>query len=189
MTDFWQTIPHSMFDFAAYYDEVAEQLPHHCIIAEVGIADGASSLYLAEKLQSIKKDFTLIMIDNLDYGKENQLNEIIRNVQKSGLSEYINILPIDSLNASLKFNDGALDFVFLDSGHTFELTKAEIRLWMRKVKDGGILAGHDYLSEENPGVREAVNEVLHGYPNLHFPETEKGYGVWEIKKEHQEIPL
>ena len=32
-----------MFDFASYYDMVAERLPDNCKIAEVGIANGKSA--------------------------------------------------------------------------------------------------------------------------------------------------
>lgn len=187
MKETWKDIPHSMFDFREYYDRIADDLPSPCRIAEVGVADGASAIYLAEKLTSIGKDFSLKMIDNMDYGKTEQLKTIMDNVLKSGLSERIEIMPYDSLNASLKFPDNYFDFVFIDSGHTFELTKAEIRLWMRKIKDGGILAGHDYLGHQE--VRDAVSEMLNGYPTLSFHETEKNYGVWEVRKNHQETPL
>lgn len=167
-----------MFDFREYYDRVAEQLPYDTKIAEVGVGDGASAIYLAEKLHSLNKSFHLRMIDNLDYGKTDQLKTIMDNVRGSGLSDYIEIVPIDSLNASLKYPDNYFDFVFIDSGHTYELTKAEIRLWIRKVKDGGILAGHDY--EGHAEVKQAVDEtVLYG---LYYCSTEKGYGVWEILK-------
>jgi predicted O-methyltransferase YrrM len=178
---YWQTIPHTMFDFENFYSEIAEQLPNDCNIAEVGVADGASSLYLAEKLSELGKSYYLRMIDSLDYGHLDQLKTIIDNVIKSGQAENIDILPFDSLNASLKFPDNYFDFLYIDSGHSYELTKAEIRLWIRKVKDGGILAGHDYLSEENPGVRQAVDEVVH-YSSLKVYDTDKGYGVWAIHK-------
>lgn len=163
-----------MFDFQAYYDKIADWLPNECKIGEVGVADGASAIYLAEKLASLGKSFHFRMIDSLEYGKTDQLKTIMDNVLKSGLSQSIDIIPIDSLNASLKFPDKYFDFVFIDSGHTYELTKAEIRLWSRKVKDGGILAGHDFDGCKE--VEEAVVEVLktfNGYA------TEKRYGVWE----------
>ena len=48
-------------------------------------------------------------------------------------------------------------FVFIDASHLYEQTKADIRLWYRKVKDEGILAGHD-LNQEPVG--RAVREVI-----------------------------
>ena len=157
---YWKEIPGSMFDFQQYYQGIAQKLPQDSRIVEVGVADGKSAIYLAETLANMNKRFHLTMIDNLDYGNVEQLTEILRNIQRSGLSEFISFLPFDSLAASCKFNDNSLQFVFIDSSHRYEPTKAEIRLWYRKVMDGYLLSGHDYFSEENPGVRTAVDEVI-----------------------------
>lgn len=168
-----------MFDFVDYYTKIAENLPYEGNIAEVGVADGASIIYLAEKLESLHKLFKIRLIDNLNYGNQKQLKTIMDNVIGSGLQKRMDLIPLDSLNASLEFPDNYFDFIYLDSGHTYELTKAEIRLWIRKVKDGGILAGHDYHGHEE--VKRAVDEVVP--PDwLKSYETAKGYGVWEIRK-------
>lgn len=173
----WQNISGDLFDFADFYDEIASIMPDGCRIAEVGNADGKSAIYLAEKLASLKKTFSLRMIDNLDYGKLYQLNVLYSNVYKSGLAEFIEIVPMDSLNASLKYPDGYYDFVFIDTSHQHEATKAEIRLWIKKVKDGGILAGHDtHLTDVTYAVREVTNGEYEDIP------TAKGWGVWKIVK-------
>ncbi len=173
----WQNIPHDLFDFQDFYSEIAQSLPDNCRVAEIGNADGASAIYLAEKLQSLGKKFSMRMIDNLDYGKLYQLNVLYGNVYKSGLHESIEIVPMDSLNASLKYPDGYYDFVYIDSGHGHELTKAEIRLWIRKIKDGGTLAGHDTHLEE---VSAALKEVVEN--GLELRETAKNWGVWVLNK-------
>ena len=50
-----------------------------------------------------------------------------------------------------------LIFVFIDSSHTYDDTKKEIKAWYPKVKDESILAGHDYNASD---VRKAVDEVI-----------------------------
>ncbi len=186
-----------MFDFKDYYSMVAERLPKDSIIVEVGLGNGASSLFLAQTLTNMKKSFKLYMIDSLSYGGTEQLNELIKNIVASGCAESIELMPLDSLNASCKFNDHFFDFVMLDSSHTYPQTKAEIKLWWSKVKDGCALAGHDIFSEENPGVREAVEEMIpvtytrepldetifEPTKVLQYYQTEKGLGVWEATKE------
>ncbi len=136
------------------------------------------------------------MVDNLAYGGDNQLAELIKNIIASGIAS-IHFMPLDSLNASCKFNDHFFDFGMLDSSHTYPQTKAEIKLWWSKIKDGGILAGHDIFSEENPGVREAVEEMIpvtytrepleetifEPTKVLQYYQTEKGLGVWEATKQ------
>jgi predicted O-methyltransferase YrrM len=178
MTNFWKSIPHDLFDFQQFYNDVAAAMPNNCRCVEIGVADGASSIFLAERLAGLNKQFTLRMVDNLDYGRLDQLSDLYKRVYVSGQYENIEIVPLDSLNASLKYPDGYFDFVFIDSGHTYELTKAEVRLWWRKLKDGGILAGHDsHLDDVKKAVTELCDEV-------EFYETTKQWGVWKINKSH-----
>src|SRR5580698_463103 len=135
MSEFYKTIPNEMFDFKSFYDFIAEQMPDDCRIVEVGNADGASAIYLGEKLQELGKKFTIHMVDDCSYGGQEQRNVIIKNIVGSGLGGRLIFNEMDSLSASLKFPDGYLHCCFLDSGHRYELTKAEIRLWSRKVLD------------------------------------------------------
>lgn len=181
---FSDTIPQSMFDFRSFYDFIAEHMPNPCRVIELGVADGASAIYLAEKLQSLGKSFSMVMVDNCDYGKQEQRNTIIRNIVGSGFGSSITYLEMDSLNASLKFPDGYFHSVFIDSGHTFELTKAEVRLWNYKTMDNWFLSGHD-ASEKD--VKEALDEVFpKGVVDIVI--TEKKYNIWTTRK-NPEIKL
>lgn len=199
------TIDGRMFDFAQFYDRMVGQLPNKCQVVEVGTANAKSGIYLSEKLKEIGNDFILYLIDSLAYGGKKQLYEIIKNVVNSGNAGMIEIIPEDSLNASCKFNGNSLDMVVLDSSHEYSQTKAEIKLWYEKVKVGGYLCGHDFFSEENPGVGQAVKELIpemitrtpiisyddEGKPwidefqphkLLYTEQTDKGCGIWYLKK-------
>lgn len=154
---YFERISGEMCDFAPFYNDIAVKLPDNCVIAEVGVADGYSSLYMAHWLHRLNKKFTLYMIDSLDYGGHDQLNTITNHVARSGHGDNITIFPYSSLDASCKFPDNHFDFVFIDASHKYEETKADIRLWYHKLKDGCLLAGHDYNMEE---VKRAVDEVI-----------------------------
>lgn len=52
----------------------------------------------------------------------------------------------NSENAATLFEDGSLDFVYIDANHKYEYVKQDISLWYPKVRKGGILAGHDYCN-------------------------------------------
>lgn len=69
---------------------------------------------------------------------------------------------MDSISASKRFKDNSLDFVFIDAAHDYESVKADILAWLPKVKNNGILAGHDYYPEhpEYCGVYQAVHEIF-----------------------------
>jgi Methyltransferase domain len=49
-----------------------------------------------------------------------------------------------SLDATQFFDDGSLDFVYLDANHEYESVLKDMEAWYPKVKKGGILAGDDY---------------------------------------------
>ena len=53
-----------------------------------------------------------------------------------------------------------LDFVYIDGNHEYEFVKDDIANYYPLVREGGILAGHDY-TPGNPGVIQAVNEFAH----------------------------
>jgi hypothetical protein len=96
----------------------------------------------------------------MDYGGYNQMKTIFKNIFESGLYENIEVIAADSLKASEQFNGNTLDFVFLDSSHECLSTRKEIVSWYPKLKDDCILAGHDFYSAENPGVGQAVIQIL-----------------------------
>lgn len=49
-----------------------------------------------------------------------------------------------SMDALKDFEDNSLDFVYIDANHDFLHVTEDIQYWLRKVKPGGILSGHDY---------------------------------------------
>ncbi len=56
-----------------------------------------------------------------------------------------------------KFDEQSIDFLYVDSLHTYDHVMAEMTLWHPKMKVGGVIACHDYLNEKTPGVGEALN--------------------------------
>lgn len=179
-TEYWKEIDagSNMFDFAEQYERFANELPNGCRIAEVGVSNGKSALFLASKLTELNKTYELDMIDNLDYGKEVQMKEILKNILNSGLPN-INFIAKDSLNACAAYPDELFDLIFLDSSHEYGQTKCEIRCWIHKIKEGGIISGHDANYEDGVGkaIREVVPEDI-----LHIENTEHNWGMWWFRK-------
>ena len=63
------------------------------------------------------------------------------------------------------FENGSLDFVYIDADHTQDAVKEDLRVWWPKVSRGGCLCGDDYAHVDHPvegryGVVEAVNEFM-----------------------------
>lgn len=73
---------------------------------------------------------------------------------------YVHLVRKYSQQAVARFNDESLDMVYLDAEHTYDGVLADIKLWYPKVKQGGILAGHDIFAPEHIGVTQAVMDAL-----------------------------
>jgi|GEM_PF-1156893 predicted O-methyltransferase YrrM len=183
-----------MFDFQHFYQRIAKELPNNARLAEVGIANGDSVIYLAQELKNLGKDFKIYAIDNMGYGGFFQMKTIYENIIKSGLGDYIEVMPYPSLECAKMFNDGFLDFVYIDSSHTYKETKQEVIEWYNKVKDEGVLAGHDFNADEvNRAVSQIVPKIFirsdiadrefEAEKVLHSEETANGWGLWWFKKQ------
>lgn len=68
------------------------------------------------------------------------------------------VLECESGEAAKRVNDNSLDFVFIDADHSYEGCLRDIDLWLPKIKDGGMISGHDFDHPDFPGVRTAVCE-------------------------------
>ena len=64
------------------------------------------------------------------------------------LDKYPNctIIRKTSMDAVNDFKDNSIDFVYLDGHHGFRYIAEDLCEWTKKVRPGGIIAGHDYLN-------------------------------------------
>jgi len=91
-----------------------------------------------------------------------------------------------SKDVVLTFPDASLDFVFIDANHTYECAKEDIALWAPKVKQGGIVMGHDYFETADHqrlkhlefGVIRAVNEHVEAEGIKHLFTITDSYPSW-----------
>ena len=59
--------------------------------------------------------------------------------------------------------DNSLDWVYLDSLHDYKTVEIEIENALHKVKTGGLIMGHDYMTHAQvwkAGVIRAVNDAI-----------------------------
>jgi hypothetical protein len=76
-----------------------------------------------------------------------------------------------SPGAAQNFEDGSLDFVYLDGNHSEPYITQDIEAWTPKVRSGGIVAGHDYARiKDKNGIDSgnwAVIPAIHKYVKEH----------------------
>jgi len=185
MNYYYRSIPsEEMSDFQRVYEKFVEMLPDESTIVELGVADGRSVIMLASLMKEAGKRCKIWAVDNFSYGGDHQRNTVMKNIVNSGETT-IEIMDMSSLDASCRAQDNQFNMVFIDSWHTYEGTKAELRLWIHKVMNTGIVAGHDYLGIAD--VKKAVDELVPA-EHLHIENTTYAHGVfWFIKSDEVKL--
>ncbi len=86
------------------------------------------------------------------------------------------VVPIlgRSVDAAKRFKDESIDFIFIDSDHSYKAVKEDLETWWPKVKIGGALGGHDY--HPSFGVIKAVDEFFGKKPD------ETSNSAWVVYK-------
>ena len=141
-------------------NSVLDNLPKHSICVELGVEDGNFSEEIINRVDPVE----LVLVDNSeeDLLKVSKRFETNKNViTKLG----------DSVKIMETYNDNYFDWVYIDTDHSYELTKKELEVCSRKVKDDGHIALHDYIhfdyfgyltreEERFFGVIKAVNDFV-----------------------------
>lgn len=114
------------------------------IIAEVGSQYGIHAFEIMNNLQPS----SLYLIDtlkDLDKAKDNLKS-----------FPQVKFITKTSIEASKDFPDNYFDLVYIDAEHTYNSVKEDIEVWTPKVKEWGIIAGHDWKLKE---VQESVKSI------------------------------
>lgn len=124
---------------------------------EVGVRTGWFSKYIL--------DHTSMKIFAVDPWEQNP--ELMNDVEevyeqcKQRLSTYgdrAEMIKGYSPQEADRFQDETIDFIYIDGLHDYESVKKDINAWWTKVRNGGILSGHDFNRIKWPGVVQAVEE-------------------------------
>ncbi len=86
-------------------------------------------------------------------------------------------MKMTSQKAAPLIADGCLDLVFIDvDPHDYEECSRDIKLWLPKIRPGGIISGHDY-GQAYPGVVKAVSEAFGNF-DLEVDASSPSVSVW-----------
>jgi len=156
--------------------------------AEIGVAGGQHIKALMEnttieKIYGIDPYITdswdmhsFFSVDD-EYGSFDGLYGEVKELL-SQFGERVELVRKKSTEAALDFEDGSLDFVFIDAIHDYENCFNDINYWHNRVRKGGYVMGHDWEHPSFPGVQQAVVE--------HYGDAVQGVPdpvhVWWVKK-------
>ncbi len=130
----------------------------HGIVVEVGVYEGA----LSKKFSQLPSLEHLYVVDSWDgyYSKfgDDHMEKIAQGVIAWGKTEpKVTVLRLDTADAAEQFAEESIDFFHTDGDHSLAGIRRDIRLWLPKVKRGGIISGDNY---EAATVAQGVNELL-----------------------------
>lgn len=148
---------------------------------EIGVFLGGNIIRVAERY---KGKISLWAVDNFQFDNVSfeskqwanvdqnigYLDQFINNTKEHS----INILARESLLAAESIPDNSLDCIFIDGAHReYDYHVKELQTWLHKVKDGGLVAGHDWPVQD---IRNAVEFI---FPNKEIivASSNGGYGV------------
>ncbi len=128
---------------------------------EVGVARGDYSKKLCEANPQMKiygVDSWYVYTGCNDYTQK-KLDSFYERAKKQ-LAPFSNyeIIKEFSMDAIRKFEDGSLDFVYIDANHEDPYITEDIVEWSKKVRSGGIVSGHDYFNRRSFDVIEATQK-------------------------------
>ena len=168
-------------------------------MAEVGVFYG----YFMDKyypvLQDVTDEFHLVdlwdTMGNDDYhsAQAKKIKDAYERVQtRYGSKDNVFLHKGSSTEMAEKFEDGSLDYVYIDADHRYQGVLADITAWYPKVKSGGFICGHDtYPSPghekahdaEEWGVAKAVEEFFGGEIENIFLTAEPYFMSWVYRKD------
>ena len=138
--------------------------------AEIGVSKGNYAKVLCHGIPNLK----LYCVDPWQtykgYSEINDqavMGDIFEQAKKKLAGFNCKIIRKTSMEAVKNFEPNSLDFVFIDGNHDFEYVINDIISWMKVIRPGGILYGHDYhagiADDESGNLNYAVQAYANAY--------------------------
>jgi predicted O-methyltransferase YrrM len=155
---------------------LATELPAGARVVEVGSWKGRSTVAICGGLAGVQ-DARMWAVDIFGADAENweeapDVDAVYDEFRKhTSRFRFLEVVRQASPGAAAAFDDGSLDWVFIDAHHAYEAVLADIAAWAPKLKAGGLMSGHDFAM---PSVRDAVLRS--------FGEVDSAGEVWQTRR-------
>lgn len=143
-------------------DAFLEALPKGGVVAEAGVDHGDFSARILKITQPRKLHLIDVWHSKRYHGglqgfvRERFADEITNGRVQIDLGLSTSVLP--------RYPDHYFDWIYIDTDHGYRVTADELSIARTKVKPGGIIAGHDYITSNwDGGVRYGVVEAVHEF--------------------------
>ena len=129
---------------------------------ELGVRRGEFTASLLERHPDLIMNAVDIWNSTVEgHDNDNNYNTFIQNLQDSKVNDRCRIYKMYFDEAINYIEDESLDFIFIDGTHTYNALKNDIFKWFNKVKDNGLITGHDYHPLfDGGGMIRCVDELI-----------------------------
>ena len=150
--------------------------------AEIGVRMGTNSAAILARVPGVK----LYCIDPwnaylrvTDSVQDRYYERCVRKLA----GKNVELIKKTSMDAVGDFEDGSLDFVYIDGRHNFSNVLEDIICYYPKLKRGSICSGHDFYSFFDSGVINAVDAYCMGNNISKFYVTREKAPSWFFVRE------
>jgi hypothetical protein len=181
------------------------------VVAEVGVYDGCTTAVIAPIVK--QENGKYIAIDwfkgnqtippgppGQSHGYDDNQHDIVLedfhfNINHVDCGDIVRVIDNLSLEAVNEIEDKSLDICFIDADHRYGAVKADILAYIPKIKNGGILSGHDFDGGEehfntfspeeleqdiakgvHGGITQAIGEIIGFEKITRYPQS-----VWAVR--------
>lgn len=132
--------------------------------AEIGVEYGVFASLLCAGIPGLN----LKLVDHWEYAYEKtpaEKQDEIYEIALKNLAPFPNLefIKKTSVEAAKCVPEKSLDFVYIDASHDFDSVMIDLIVWSPKVKQYGIVAGHDYMPYGGFGVITAVDSYTRAH--------------------------
>jgi hypothetical protein len=144
-------------EYAELANRVAESEPE--TVLEIGTARGGSLFLWARFLDTVSHICSLDLGSHIDnFEERTQLFERFADINMDFVIADSH-LPSTREKVAHLFYDQPIDFLLIDGDHSYEGVKSDFEMYSDLVSDGGLIAFHDIVNEEWPGVGRFWREI------------------------------
>ena len=164
-----------------FLHNIKASLDKNPVCVEVGVLDGDFSVKILDALNPQK----LYLIDPWEVGGDKNDVPYYKNLNEQPTA-YSNLTNFEKVKERFSneisngqvilkkgfsydvvdfFPDNFFDFIYIDACHLYGCVKADLEIFLPKLKSNGLMCGHDYNNKiiNFEGVNKAVDEFINNY--------------------------
>ena len=158
-----------------------DKLPKNMSVVELGVFKGEFATELYKRLSPLQLLLVDIWCGESGSGDKDGYNHItvkdmervyIELVDKYKSLNEVKLIRETTTNFLQSQVDSAFDMIYVDADHSYEAVTNDLQLSFKKLKNGGVLAGHDYIQYSQ--IAAAVDNFCRQYGQQIIAVTKDG---------------